>query len=58
MQVAGFAAGPLISGAVYDRTGSYDKAFIAFLALVALACVLVMLARQPVKRGETPPGAR
>ncbi|MCH7653269.1 MAG: MFS transporter [Chloroflexi bacterium] len=50
LQVAGFAAGPLISGAVYDATASYDAAFVAFLALVALACALVAMAKRPVRR--------
>ncbi len=49
LQVAGFAAGPLISGAVYDATGSYDAAFVAFLALVALACGLVAMANRPTQ---------
>ena len=52
LQVAGFAAGPLISGAVYDATASYDTAFVAFLGLVALACVLVAIAKRPVKRED------
>ena len=52
LQVAGFAVGPLISGAVYDATGSYDTAFMAFLVLVALACALVAMARRPVRRGD------
>lgn len=51
-QVTGFAVGPLLSGLVYDATGSYQNAFV-YLALVALASsLLVFLARRPVKRGE------
>ena len=51
LQVAGFAAGPLIAGAAYDATASYGTAFLAFLALVALACALVAMARRPVRAG-------
>ena len=49
-QGAGWAAGALISGAVYAATASYAAAFIAFLALVALACALVAVAKRPVRR--------
>ena len=50
LQVGGFAAGPLISGAVYDATRRYDTAFVAFLALVAFGGALVATARRPVGR--------
>ncbi len=51
-QVTGFAVGPLLSGLVYDATGSYQNAFL-YLALVAAASsLLVFLARRPVKEAE------
>lgn len=46
-QVVGFAVGPLASAVVYDRTGSYQGAFLA-LALVAVAAALLLAAsRRP-----------
>jgi MFS transporter, OFA family, oxalate/formate antiporter len=48
-QVTGFALGPLISGLVYDATGSYQKAFIYFAFLAAGSSLLVLAARRPVR---------
>lgn len=50
-QVAGFAIGPLISGAVFDATGDYFRAFGSFMVLGAISIVLVALARQKVTVG-------
>lgn len=41
------AGGPLFAGAVYDRTGNYDVAFVAFAAFALIGFVLVLLARAP-----------
>ena len=46
-QVVGFAAGPLASAVVYDRTGSYQGAFLALAAVALLATVLLASARRP-----------
>ncbi|MCC7365074.1 MAG: MFS transporter [Dehalococcoidia bacterium] len=50
------AAGPLLGGAIFEQTGSYEAAFFIFAAGLALACVLVLLARPP-KRRELPAAA-
>jgi cyanate permease len=47
VQVAGFALGPLISGATFDLTQSYQGAFVAFLALSVVGTGLVTLSRPP-----------
>jgi MFS family permease len=49
VQVAGFALGPLVSGATFDITQSYQGAFVAFLALSIVGAALIGLARQPLK---------
>ena len=46
-QVVGFAVGPLASAVVYDRTGSYQGAFLALAAVALLATVLLASARRP-----------
>ena len=45
----GFALGPLISGVVFDITGTYDGAFISFIFLAIGGAVLVAAARPPLK---------
>ncbi|MBI3326237.1 MAG: MFS transporter [Nitrospinae bacterium] len=50
VQVAGFALGPLISGAAFDTSQSYRTAFVSFFALSILATGLIWLARQPLKK--------
>ena len=50
VQVAGFAAGPLVAGAVYDISDSYTGAFAAFLALSVVAALLVAMAARPGRR--------
>ena len=52
VQVAGFALGPLISGATFDLTQSYHGAFAAFLVLSIVGMVLVVLARPPHKKSQ------
>ena len=46
-QVVGFAVGPLASAVVYDRTGSYQGAFLALAALAVFAAVLLVASRPP-----------
>jgi MFS family permease len=46
-QVVGFAVGPLASAVVYDRTGSYQSAFLALAALAVVAAILLLAARRP-----------
>lgn len=47
-QVVGFATGTLLSGIVYDATGSYQKAFESFLLIAVLSSSLMIFARRPV----------
>ena len=46
-QVVGFAVGPLASAVVYDRTGSYQGAFLALAAMAVAAAILLVTARRP-----------
>ena len=46
-QVVGFAVGPLASAVVYDRTGSYQGAFLALAAVAVAASVLLAVSRRP-----------
>ena len=53
-QVVGFAVGPLGSAVVFDRTGTYQGAFLT-MAFVSLAASLILLAaRHPVMRHQPP----
>ncbi|HET7737456.1 MAG TPA: hypothetical protein VFK32_02675, partial [Tepidiformaceae bacterium] len=47
------AGGPLLAGAVFDRTGSYDGALLSFAAFSVIGFVLVLLARPPRLPGAT-----
>ena len=49
-QVVGFAVGPLASAVVYDRTGSYQGAFLALAVVAVLATILLAAARRPRPR--------
>lgn len=58
---AGMAAGPWLSGYLYERFGSYEVAFVAFAAIALLAALLISLAHLPIgppeasmKKGELP----
>ena len=51
-QVTGFALGPLLSGLVYDTTGSYRGVFLPFAALAAGSALLLLLSGTPVRRGS------
>ena len=46
-QVVGFAVGPLASAVVYDRTDSYQGAFLALAAAAVAAALLLAMARRP-----------
>jgi sugar phosphate permease len=46
-QVVGFAAGALISGVIFDATGSYQDAFVLFGFIAVASSLLVLMARQP-----------
>lgn len=41
------AGGPLMAGAIFDRTGSYDGALAAFSLFSAIGLALILLARPP-----------
>ena len=45
--MAGIIAGPVISGYVFDRTGSYSGAFLGFSGAALVAIVLVLMAKPP-----------
>lgn len=49
IQMLGIIAGPVISGYVFDTTGSYTIAFLAFSGAALVSMVLVFMARPPVK---------
>jgi cyanate permease len=49
-QVLAQAAGPLVSGALYDRTGSYTLSLHVFAALAVLSALAALTARAP-RRG-------
>ena len=49
------AGGPLAVQIYFDRVGNYDGAFVALGVAWALAAVLVMMVRRPVKPGGTAP---
>ena len=46
-QVIGFAIGTLLSGLVYDATGSYQHAFESFLIIAIASSTLMVLAQRP-----------
>ena len=48
-QVLAQAAGPLVSGALYDWTGTYTLALHVFTALSALSIVAALAAKEPLK---------
>jgi OFA family oxalate/formate antiporter-like MFS transporter len=48
VQVAGFALGPLLSGAAYDLTQQYSGAFAVFLMLSIVGTVLIVFATPPL----------
>ena len=49
---AGMAAGPWLSGYLYERFGSYEVAFIVFAGIALLAAISISLARPPMAPPE------
>lgn len=52
----GFAAGPPLAGYIFDVTGSYDLAFILFIAATLLAVALILFVKPPATKKATLPG--
>ena len=50
----GIIAGPIISGYVFDTTGSYEYAFLGFSGAAILSMILVFMAKPPVKPVRAP----
>ena len=46
-ETLGWGAGPYITGYIFDKTGSYASAFIAFIVATLLAAVLMLFLRHP-----------
>ena len=49
IQMLGIIVGPIISGYVFDTTGSYTIAFLGFSGAALVSLVLVFMAKPPVK---------
>ena len=47
IQMAGIIVGPIISGLVFDATGSYTIAFLGFSGASVVSMVLVLFAKPP-----------
>jgi cyanate permease len=47
-QVLSQAAGPLLSGALHDWTGSYERSLQCFAVLSGLSVLAALMARQPI----------
>jgi MFS family permease len=56
VQMVGIVIGPIVSGVVFDTTGSYTIAFLSFGGASIVSMVLVLMARAPVRppRRSTP----
>ena len=50
IQMMGIIVGPIISGYIFDTTGSYTNAFLGFYGALVVSVVLILLARPPQKR--------
>ena len=46
-QIFGLTLGPVFAGLMYDVTGSYRLAFIAFAVTAAIAMMLMLIAKRP-----------
>lgn len=53
IQMVGIIIGPLISGYVFDTTGSYEWAFLGFGAATLVSLGLVLMMRAPVRPQRT-----
>ena len=47
IQTVGVVSGPIFAGYVFDKTGSYETAFVVFAAASAVSMVLVLMALPP-----------
>lgn len=54
IQMGGIVIGPIVSGYVFDQTGSYENAFMGFGAATILSMFLVILAKPPKRKTPTP----
>ncbi|MEC9365701.1 MAG: MFS transporter [Chloroflexota bacterium] len=50
IQMVGIIIGPVVSGFVYDKTGSYEWAFLGFAAASIVSMFLVIMALPPARR--------
>ena len=50
IQMVGIIIGPVVSGFVYDQTGSYEWAFLGFAAAAVVSMFLVIMALPPTSR--------
>ncbi len=50
IQMVGIIIGPVVSGFVYDKTGSYEGAFLGFAAASIVSMFLVIMAFPPTRR--------
>lgn len=50
IQMIGIIIGPVVSGFVYDETGSYEWAFLGFAAASVVSMFLVIMALPPTRR--------
>jgi len=50
IQMLGIIVGPVVSGLVYDRTGSYEWAFLGFAVASIVSMLLVLMALPPSPR--------
>ena len=57
-QVLAQAAGPLLSGALHDWTGAYNRSLQCFAVLSVLSIVAALLARRPVMADGLNPASR
>lgn len=55
IQMVGIIIGPLISGYVFDTTGSYEWAFMGFGAATLVSLALVLMMRPPIRPARTRP---
>ena len=51
----GFAAGPPLAGHIFDISGSYNSAFILFIATTILATMLIFFIKSPQPAKKLPP---
>lgn len=52
IQMVGIIIGPIVSGYIFDTTGSYTNAFLTFSGAIVVSMVLILLARPPDKQQQ------